>query len=131
MITALDHVNIRTNQVDKMTTWYETYIGLKSGPRPDFPFGGAWLYAGEHPIVHLVDAEERLAPKVETLQIEHAAFRATDFQNFVETLAADDVPYHLAKVPGLPIVQVNVFDPDGNHLHIDFHADEVPGADDL
>lgn len=131
MITGLDHVNIRTAQLEVMTAWYQDVLGLTSGARPDFPFGGAWLYAGASPIVHLVDTEGPLSPVEETLQIEHAAFQARDYRAFVANLEASGVGYDLAKVPGMPIVQVNVFDPDGNHLHIDFDAAEVPGADTL
>jgi hypothetical protein len=28
-------------------------------------------------------------------------------------------------VPGFPIVQINIWDPDGNHLHVDFDPGEV------
>jgi hypothetical protein len=31
-------------------------------------------------------------------------------------------------VPGWPVVQVNVWDPDGNHLHIDFDLSEAEAA---
>lgn len=33
---------------------YERYVGLKNGDRPPFNFSGAWLYAGDKPILHLV-----------------------------------------------------------------------------
>ena len=53
----LDHINLRTNQLAKMIDWYSTTLGMKTGPRPNFPFPGAWMYAGDHPIVHLVEVE--------------------------------------------------------------------------
>jgi surfactin synthase thioesterase subunit len=31
-------------------------------------------------------------------------------------------------VPDLPIIQINVHDCDGNHIHIDFHAEELTDA---
>ncbi|WP_371933297.1 VOC family protein [Ruegeria discodermiae] len=54
-IRRLDHVNVVTSNLEEMVAWYETVLGLRSGPRPDFSFGGAWLCAGDAPIVHLVD----------------------------------------------------------------------------
>ena len=41
----LDHVNVRTAQLDKMIAWYEDVLEMEVGPRPNFPFPGAWLYA--------------------------------------------------------------------------------------
>ncbi|MEM8731732.1 MAG: VOC family protein [Pseudomonadota bacterium] len=122
-IKRLDHVNVRTSRLAEMIEWYETYIGLKSGPRPDFGFGGAWLYNGDHPMVHLVEVDSECAslePK-----IEHFALAANGYSAFVDKLHASGISTDVVKVPGLPIVQVNVEDCDGNHIHIDFPADEV------
>lgn len=54
-IRRLDHVKVVTANLEEMVAWYETVLGLRSGPRPDFPFGGAWLYAGEAAVVHLLE----------------------------------------------------------------------------
>jgi len=120
MIEALDHINIRTGQLEAMIDWYTEVLGLKSGPRPPFPFPGAWMYAGEHPLVHLVETDPAPTDPGVDLQLEHGAFRATGFDGFIARLKARDDRYEVARVPDFPIVQVNVWDPDGNHLHIDF-----------
>ncbi len=122
-IGRLDHVNVRTSRLDEMVQWYEEYLGLKNGPRPDFEFGGAWLYSGEYPTVHLVEVDNECAslePK-----IEHFAFRASGYHSFIEKLEAGGIKADVRRVPGLPIIQVNVEDCDGNHIHIDFDASEV------
>ncbi|KKM61098.1 hypothetical protein LCGC14_1535120 [marine sediment metagenome] len=36
-VRRLDHVNIQTAQVATMVDWYSDIIGLRTGPRPDFP----------------------------------------------------------------------------------------------
>ncbi len=37
--------------------------------------------------------------------------------------------YTIDPVPGFPVVQVNLRDPDGNHIHIDFdQAEHDAGA---
>ena len=54
-LTGLDHVNIRTASLEAMIGSYETVLGLTNGARPPFGFGGAWLYVGERPVVHLVE----------------------------------------------------------------------------
>ena len=124
-IQRLDHVNVRTNKLAEMVRWYEEILGLKTGPRPDFGFGGAWLYSGDHPMVHLVEVEEEctsIEPK-----IEHFAFQAAGYSAFLEKLKAKGIPSRIVQVPGFPLVQVNVEDCDGNHIHVDFHTDEQRG----
>ncbi len=124
MIEALDHVNLRTTRLAEMIAWYERILGLRRGPRPPFGFDGAWLYAGDHALVHLVEVAAP-APRADSLSLEHAAFRARDYARFIRLLEADGLRFEIARVPEFPVVQVNVRDPDGNHLHVDFHASEV------
>ena len=125
MIHSLDHLNIRTHRLDVMVAWYERMLDFRVGPRPDFPFPGAWLYRGDLPLVHLVAVKTEPGAAPEDLKLEHGAFGATGFDAFVARFREAGERHEIIHVPGFPIVQVNVWDPDGNHLHIDFHADEV------
>jgi catechol 2,3-dioxygenase-like lactoylglutathione lyase family enzyme len=128
MIERLDHINIRTARLDAMVAWYVDMLGLVPGPRPPFPFPGAWLYAGDYAIVHLVGVEAEPTDPGQDLRLEHGAFRATGYDALIARLDAAGARREVVKVPGFPIVQVNVWDPDGNHLHVDFHSDEAPGV---
>lgn len=122
-IKRLDHVNVRTSALDKMVEWYTRILGLRSGARPDFGFGGAWLYVNDDPVLHLVEMSEECA-SIEP-KIEHFAFTASGYPELIQRLQENDEEWQTAEVPGLTIVQVNVSDPDGNHIHIDFDAKEV------
>ena len=128
MIEHLDHVNLRTVQLAAMIRWYEGILHLKNGPRPRFPFPGAWIYAGEVAVVHLVEVSTA-PPKATDVALEHAAFRATGLSDFIERLRGAGEAFRIVRVPGMPIVQVNVWDPDGNHLHVDFDGAEADGID--
>ena len=128
MIQQLDHVNIRTSRLEEMTRWYVEVLGLRSGYRPNFPFPGAWLYAGEMAVVHLVAEEAEPSVDQSDLKIEHAAFRAKGYDAFIARLDAEGAERRVIKVPGVNIVQVNIWDPDGNHLHIDFESGEAGQA---
>lgn len=123
----LDHVNIRTANLDAMTQWYCDILSMENGARPPFPFPGAWLYAGEQAAVHLIGVEAA-APGTSDLQLEHFAFTATGLAEFVELLDRSDVPYEPIRVPGLGILQINLHDVDGNHIHIDFSPEEADAA---
>ena len=123
MITRLDHANIRTSNLAGMVAWYEKILGMRTGWRPDFPFGGAWIYVEDQALVHLVEVDEPI-PASDNLALEHVAFSATGLKEFRAHLAAHDVPCREVVVPGAGIVQFNIHDPDGNHLHIDFDLTE-------
>ena len=118
-IQRLDHVNIRTANLEDMTAWYEEVLGFKAGWRPPFAFPGAWLYAGNDAVVHLIGVD-RSPGMADDLQLEHFAFTATDMDGFVAGLERLEVPYRIANVPDTDLVQVNLHDRDGNHLHVDF-----------
>jgi catechol 2,3-dioxygenase-like lactoylglutathione lyase family enzyme len=122
VLSALDHVNIRTADVDRLAAFYGQVLGLTRGPRPPFPFGGAWLYCGSQAAIHLVDARD--APPAghdpTTLGLSHFAFRATGLASFLERLRRAGIAHHVGQLPDRPLTQVNLRDPDGNALHIDF-----------
>jgi catechol 2,3-dioxygenase-like lactoylglutathione lyase family enzyme len=118
----LDHVNVRTHQLEAMAGWYHDVLGLHEGPRPDFPFPGAWLYAGDAPVVHLVGVEIAPVADPDTLRLEHFAFRGDDLDAFITKLHGLGVTFRMSRVPGRGITQINVWDPDGNHIHVDFEG---------
>lgn len=123
-LTAFDHVNIRTANLDAMVAWYGDILGLTPGKRPDFRFPGAWLYLGDRAVVHLVSVAD--APQAAgNVTLEHFAFAATDLPAFRAKLDARGIAHTLDPVPGIPVVQVNLHDPDGNHIHIDFDSAEA------
>jgi catechol 2,3-dioxygenase-like lactoylglutathione lyase family enzyme len=120
----LDHVNIRTASLEVMRNWYVRVLGMVDGWRPPFSFPGAWLYSGDTPIVHLVGVERAPGAKEAELRLEHFALQGDDLQALRARLETEDVPYREARVPGTDLLQINVHDPDGNHIHIDFHSGE-------
>ncbi len=124
-IERLDHVNIVTNRLPELVAWYEEILGLKPGPRPDFPFPGAWMYAGEHALVHLVGREGQPSVGSEVkLKLEHFAFSAKGMSSFEDNLAERRHPFRKTNVPRTNLVQFHLADPDGNHIHIDFDESE-------
>ena len=124
-IGKLDHVNLRTTQLEVQIEWYQDVLGLRQGERPDFPFPGAWMYAGDAAAVHLVGIDGAPATGSESeLKLEHFAFSASGLAGFEDRLGQLGEKYRRSDIPELNLVQINVWDPDGNHIHIDFPADE-------
>ena len=57
------------------------------------------------------------------------ALSATGLKDLIARAKATGSRYFLRKVPSFPIVQINLWDPDGNHIHIDFDVAEAEGMD--
>ena|SRR5664279_3868095 len=115
----LDHVNLRTADVARLSEFYSSVLGLQLGARPAFSFGGAWLYCGERAVIHLVEVGEQPTPSG-ALRMEHFAFVADGFDEIVRRLEASAVEYRTSQLFGTTTRQLNLSDPDGNRLHIDF-----------
>ncbi|SLN65941.1 VOC family protein [Roseisalinus antarcticus] len=125
-IRSLDHVNLYTPDPDGLAAWYVEVLGLAIGWRPPFGIGGHWIYAGDRPIIHLVEVAE--APRNIEPGIEHFALSATGLPELQSRLDARGIAYSIDPVVGLDVVQVNLRDPQGNHIHVDFDLAEVGRA---
>ncbi|MBD3626200.1 MAG: VOC family protein [Rhodobacteraceae bacterium] len=123
-LVAFDHVNIRTVNLEKMVAWYEDVLGLRAGPRPEFPVPGAWFYLNGTCVLHLIEADPAPSAHVEgeSLRMEHMAFRAVDMDEFIARLEQRGIAFKLFPFEALDIVLVFIRDPDGNRIHVDFPA---------
>lgn len=132
-VSRLEHVNIRCAHLAATKAFYIDIIGLTDGPRPAFPFGGAWLYCGETAVVHLVDAADHPGSWTGTLAREnqassdtgafdHVAFRGEDFDGMREALRAAGLQFRDRVVPGIGLRQIFVPDPEGVMVELNFDA---------
>ena len=80
----LDHVTIRTRDLEATRSFFLTVFDLKEGERPFTiqRIPGHWLYAGDHPLVHIIGSQgyglDRSAEAIDHvgLRLEgYAAFR--------------------------------------------------------
>ena len=65
------HLNIRCSMSDlpAIEKFYGDVLGLKTGYRPNFTFGGIWLYDGNDPIIH-VGARDRKSTRLNSSHIQ-------------------------------------------------------------
>jgi catechol 2,3-dioxygenase-like lactoylglutathione lyase family enzyme len=84
-LKRLDHVNLRTANLDAMVAWYGRILGMHPGPRPSFTFPGAWLYAEGHPVIHLVGVEVAPGADPADLRLEHFAISASGLKGLLAT----------------------------------------------
>ncbi|NBW08637.1 MAG: dioxygenase [Caulobacteraceae bacterium] len=127
MIRRMDHFTIVTDQLAQTIAFYER-LGLSSGARPDFGVGGAWLYIGDHPALHVVETERMPEPRRGVL--DHMAFFAHDFVGLAERVTAAGIAYRVIRTPRpFSLWQMFLYDPNGVEVELDFAPDETPPAD--
>jgi catechol 2,3-dioxygenase-like lactoylglutathione lyase family enzyme len=112
LITGLDHINIRTADLARTTTFFLDVLGLTKGWRPNFPFPGAWLYAGEKDVVHLVEVAEPPAASGGS-SLDHFAFDISDYDEALSRVKATGLKFYEVKGPGTSVRQIFVTDANG------------------
>jgi catechol 2,3-dioxygenase-like lactoylglutathione lyase family enzyme len=120
-IRGIDHINIGTHRLDETVAFFEGVLGLTVGWRPNFQVGGAWLYAGDSAVVHLVDLAEGKRPSDEAA-LDHFAFAIDDFDDARRRLDAAGVTYRATDVPGSTIRQIFLRDPNGVNIELNYRA---------
>jgi catechol 2,3-dioxygenase-like lactoylglutathione lyase family enzyme len=129
LITGLFHVAIKTNDLDATVLFYTEVLGLTTMPRPDFGFPGAWL-AVPTPIgtgiVHVYAGGPALGTEghapLGTGAIDHVSIAAAGWDDCVARLERSGDDWRAALVPGTPLWQIFVYDPNGVLLEITFDA---------
>lgn len=113
LVADIHHVSLNVSDVDRSLAFYRDVVGMTVLPRPDFPFGGAWLDAGGGRQVHLIEAT------VPADHGQHVAFRVDDLDLVIGALRAVGVEVPDARRVGdTSIRQTFVLDPDGNRLEL-------------
>jgi catechol 2,3-dioxygenase-like lactoylglutathione lyase family enzyme len=115
---SLDHWNIYCKDLKATVRFYERYVGLHDGDRPPFPFPGAWLYAGDKPILHIVSETGRKDHG--SGAIDHVAINCADIRGTLDQIKKDKVKFEVRKVPARPLQQVFIHDPDGVMIELNF-----------
>jgi catechol 2,3-dioxygenase-like lactoylglutathione lyase family enzyme len=149
MITtlSLNHLSIRTLEIEKTTAFFTQLLGLTVGPRPDFPFPGAWLYNGSHDdwsnsVVHLIAIDKNNPKGLQqylgdrdplTLKgsgaVDHIAFFATGLEEKLQQLKALALPYQERTVPVIGLHQIFLEDPNGIVIELNYPAHEKEALD--
>ncbi len=120
-IRGIDHINIGTDRLDDTRAFFIDVLGLTEGWRPNFPFGGAWLYAGDGAVVHLVELARPKGPSRDAA-LDHFAFRIDDYDGVLERLKTAGVAYQAVDIPNTPIRQINIRDLNGVNIELNYRG---------
>jgi catechol 2,3-dioxygenase-like lactoylglutathione lyase family enzyme len=125
----LDHVTLRTDDLEATKAFFTDVLGLTVGERPRFKFPGYWLYGNGKAIVHLlvagpernyVPGEARVDLQGGTGAVDHVAFQGDDYDALIERLNGRKLDFTARAQAGTGTRQVFVAGPHGLVVEIDF-----------
>ena len=125
-IGLVDHFNIviSPSQVEETLQFYREVLGLKDGFRPDFGRPGWWLYAGEHPVLH-ISLKEVAPTRGSTGSFDHIALNATDWPEMKARLEHLGIPFREQLVDDNTVLQIFFEDPNGLKIELGFKLNKT------
>lgn len=120
----LDHVTIRTRDIEATRDFFVRVFDMAPGERPELirRIPGCWLYSGGHPLVHIIGTVRDGADHAAEA-IDHVGFRLTDYGAFraklgrlgipYSTMDLDDIGEHrlFFRAPGGPLIEAVFAEP--------------------
>jgi len=125
-IKGMDHFTVLTADLNKTLEFYTALLDLTAGPRPAFADRGAWLYADNHPVLHVM-ADAKMPAETAGV-LDHMAFRVTDLPATAARLKAAGIKFLLKRQVPTHTWQIFCHDPSGAKVELDFSPDEPPPA---
>src|ERR1044072_2716602 len=92
---AMNHFTILAQDLRETCDFYRDLLGLTEGYRPDMGFPGAWLYAGDTAVLHVVVRNP--LPQARAGVLDHMAFSASNLPAVVAKLKQRKIKYNLGR----------------------------------
>jgi hypothetical protein len=103
-------------------------LGLQPGARPNFGVPGAWLYAAEQPILHVIEVTNMPEPRRGAL--DHMAYQAKGLLATTQLLEERGVAHRVIRTPApFRMWQLFFVDPNGVDVELDFDPEEIAPDD--
>lgn len=117
----LDHVTLRTVDLEGTRAFLEQLFEVEAGYRPAFSFPGYWLYAEGEPVIHLIPGEGGAVDRRGEI-IDHVAFRLDGYDAYRDRLDQMGGPYSTMELPEIGERRLFVRTPAGILLELVFRA---------
>lgn len=131
-IECVEHCAIRTTQLEQTRRFYADLLGLEVGPRPQLPVPGYWLYAGDQPVIHLIEVGDSYSHDAHGVELnseqsagyrsglDHIAFRVKGLQDLRDRLDSAGTEYGENRIEEMGMHQLFVRDPNGVTAELNF-----------
>ena len=127
-VTGINHINIEVSaeQLPKVKAFYEEVLNLKPGFRAKSKRDGAWLYAGNTPVIHLSVTEDRMNES-DKIHFNHVAFACSELIDFKNHLDNRNIPYDLEQrsLADCEMTQIFLYDPVGIKIELNFAGETL------
>jgi len=123
-LVQLNHITVRTDDLEGTRDFYRDALGLTVGPRPALSFPGYWLYCGNDPVIHLVPQSNATGggSSPDTGSFDHVAFVAADFEAMRERFKSLGVKFREQEIPSARLRQLFLQDPNKVMVELNFPA---------
>lgn len=124
-IKGVDHVAIRTSDVEGSVQFYGHLLGFERAVSPMEKAGGkgAWLLDETgHPLVHLIGKDAAADPQAGKT-VDHVAFRCIGFDEGLRRVEALGADYFRNEIPESGVRQLLLDDPNGVKVELNFAGD--------
>ena len=116
-IEALNHVAVQTQRLAESIEFYVDVLGAKVISRPNFTFGGAWLYLCGIQI-HLIEEGAPEGRGELDTRGNHFAFAVADVDAAEAGLRAFGIAYKRKLIEDRGVHQIFFQDPDGHTIEV-------------
>jgi catechol 2,3-dioxygenase-like lactoylglutathione lyase family enzyme len=130
-IRALDHVNIRTAELEATVAFFRDVLGMSVVPPPGAPPGcrAAWVlddsgnavvHIGATDVTYPTDDQAPFVARRGGGSVHHVAFRCEDHAAILDRLTLHGVPVRETRIDSIGLRQVFVHEPNGIFLELNF-----------
>lgn len=127
-VLGINHINIEITaaQLPLMKAFYQDVLGLLPGFRAKSKRDGAWLYAGDTPVIHLSVTEDEINQAAKT-HFNHVAFACSRLAQFKRDLDIQGFDYMLEvrDLENKPMTQIFFHDPVGIKIELNFAGETL------
>lgn len=130
-VTDINHVAIKTLDLDRTNWFYTEVLGMSFAPRPPLGFPGSWLKMGET-MIHVFagegafDAKGNFSPG--GAAVDHISINAEDFDGFAALFDRHGLDWRENDIPGANIWQLFVKDPNDILIELNFNKSAEPAG---
>jgi len=124
VVQSIDHINLRTPQLEETLSFYEQLLGLRRGRAAGMDQArNAWLYDdADKPIIHvnMPEESEAVPEPIHSGRLHHVALDCAGFDGTVDRIAELGLESSHNYIDEIGLRQIFVFDPNGVRLELNF-----------
>ena len=128
-IVDINHVAIKTLDLDATNAFYTDVLGMKKAYRPDFDFPGSWLQMGGT-MIHVMAGHAAVDKNGKFSRggaaVDHISIMAEGFDSFRDNFKKRGMDWREFGIPEAGIWQLFVKDPNGILIELNFETKKEP-----